>query len=129
MAQPLRVSCCPGWIRYELARMAVRYFCDNCGVETRAGELEVVMIAIPPQSETFDVCPECTRHLRGELERCGQVKRGGELGPLARRRGRALVHYRAVLAVPGVGVLARGLSYTAVFIAFFVAVTLLVSLR
>jgi hypothetical protein len=109
--------------------MAVRYFCDNCGVETRPGELEAVIIAIPPQSETFDVCPACTRHLRGELERCGQVKRDRELGPPARGRGRAVVGYRAVLAVPGVGVLARGLSYTAVFIAFFVAITFFVSLR
>jgi hypothetical protein len=109
--------------------MAVRYFCDNCGVETRPGELEVVVIAIPPQSETFDVCPACTRHLRGELERCGQVKRDRELAPPARRGGRALVHYRAVLDVPGVGILVRGLSYAAVFIAFFVAVTLLTSLR
>jgi hypothetical protein len=109
--------------------MAVRYFCDNCGVETRPGELEVLMIAIPPQSETFDVCPACTRHLKGELERCGQIKRNRELGLPATRKGRALVRSRAVLAVPGVGVLARGLSYTAVFIAFFVAVTLLVSIR
>jgi hypothetical protein len=109
--------------------MAVRYFCDNCGVETRAGELEAVIIAIPPRSETFDVCPACTRHLKGELERCGQVKRDRELGPPARRGGRALVVYRAVLAVPGVGALARGLSYAAVFITFFVVVTLLASLR
>jgi hypothetical protein len=109
--------------------MAVRYFCDNCGKETRGGELEVLVISIPPQSETFDVCPACVRHFRGELERCGEAKLKRELVAAAPAPGRTLDVARAVTALPGVTSLARGASYAAVFIAFFFLVTLVLSVR
>ena len=112
----------------EPSEMAVRYFCDNCGTETRIGELTALVISIPPQAETFDICPACTRRLRGELEQCGHTKRELEVLP-ASSPGRAIDRGRALLALPGVGPLARGLSYAAVFVALFVAVTLLTSLR
>jgi|ERR671936_361921 hypothetical protein len=105
--------------------MAVRYFCDNCGVETGAGDLQALVISIPPASETFDVCPACARRLRGELERCSEAKEARTpVGP-APNSGRALGRYGALLDVPGVGALARVTAYVAVFIAFFVLVTFL----
>jgi hypothetical protein len=109
--------------------MAVRYFCDNCGNEARVGELEVLVISIPPQSETFDVCPACVRHFRGELQRCGEAKQKREIVAAAPATGRALAGSRAALALPGVTAFARGVSYVAIFLALFVAVTLLSSLR
>jgi hypothetical protein len=109
--------------------MAIRYFCDNCGVETRVGELEVLVISIPPQSETFDVCPACVRKFRGELQRCSEAKQKLEIVTAVPATGRALDAARAVIALPGVTAVSRGASYVAIFIAFFVAVTLLTSLR
>ena len=109
--------------------MAVRYFCDNCGNEARAGELEVLVISLPPQSETFDVCAECVRQFRGELERCGQAKQRHLTSPATAIDRRSSTGVRAVLALPGVTALARTVSYIAVFLALFFAVTLLTTLR
>jgi hypothetical protein len=110
--------------------MAVRYFCDNCGTETQGGELQVVVISVPPQSETFDVCPSCAQRFRGELERCGEAKRD-QLALVAPRHdsGRTLARYATLIEAPGVGIAVRLASYAAVFVAFFVLVTLLTSLR
>ena len=110
--------------------MAVRYYCDNCGAEAQSGELQVVMIAVPPQSETFDVCPACAQQFRGELERCGEAKQ--DQRALVARAGdsrRSLTRCTALMDAPGVGGLVRVASYAAVFVAFFVLVTLLTSLR
>ena len=110
--------------------MAVRYYCDNCGAEAQSGELQVVVIAVPPQSETFDVCPACAQQFKGELERCGEAKREQRaLVAPTRDSPRALPRYAALLNAPGVGNLVRLASYAAVFVAFFVFVTLLTSLR
>jgi hypothetical protein len=110
--------------------MAVRYYCDNCGAEAQSGELQVVVISVPPQSETFDVCPACAQQFRGELERCGEAKRDQRaLAAPARDSQRALTRYAALMDAPGVGGLVRVASYAAVFVAFFVLVTLLTSLR
>jgi predicted RNA-binding Zn-ribbon protein involved in translation (DUF1610 family) len=113
--------------------MAVRYFCDNCGAETRAGELKLLVVSVPPQSETFDVCPTCARKLTAELERCRKVKRERELVRPERGESGALAAFdrygSAALELPGVRRLARGLSYAVVFVIFFAAVTLLASLR
>jgi hypothetical protein len=109
--------------------MAVRYFCDNCGAETANGELQVVVISVPPQSETFEVCPACTQQFRGELERCAEVKR--DQGALVARRGsgRARVRSMALVDAPGIGGMLRLVPYAAIFVVFFVLVTLLTSLR
>jgi hypothetical protein len=110
--------------------MAVRYYCDNCGAEAQSGELQVVVIAVPPQSETFDVCPSCAQQFKGELERCGEAKREQRaLVPPAGPSARALTRYAALMSAPGVAPLVRVASYAAVFVAFFVLVTLLTSLR
>jgi hypothetical protein len=109
--------------------MAVRYYCDNCGAEAQSGELQVVVISVPPQSETFDVCPSCAQQFRGELERCGDAKRDQRALAAPARDGRALTRYAAFIDAPGVGGLVRVASYAAVFVAFFVLVTLLTSLR
>jgi hypothetical protein len=110
--------------------MAVRYYCDNCGAEAQSGELQVVVISVPPQSETFDVCPACAQQFRGELERCGEAKKDQRalIAP-TRDSGRAVTRYAAFMDAPGVGGLVRVASYAAVFVAFFVLVTLLTSLR
>ena len=110
--------------------MAVRYFCDNCGTETRYGDLQVVAIAVPPQSETFDVCPACARQLRDELERCGEAKKEQRalLAP-GRDSALALRRYSAVLDAWGIRGLVRLTSYAAIFVVFFVLVTLLTSVR
>ena len=111
--------------------MAVRYFCDNCGTETRYGDLQVVAIAVPPQSETFDVCPACARHLRDELERCGEAKKE-QRALVAAGRDSALPQlrrYTAVLDAWGIRGLVRLTSYAAIFVVFFGLVTLLTSVR
>jgi predicted RNA-binding Zn-ribbon protein involved in translation (DUF1610 family) len=113
--------------------MAVRYFCDNCGAETRGGDLKILVVSVPPQSETFDVCPQCARKLTAELERCRKVKRERELARPERSQSGALAAFErygsAALQLPGVTRVGRGLSYVGVFLLFFVAVTLLASLR
>ena len=110
--------------------MAVRYFCDNCGSETAAGELQVVVIAVPQQSETFDFCPACIQHFRGELERCGAAKREQRALVAPRQvSARAASRRVSIVDAPGVGALLRLAPYAAVFVAFFVVVTLLTSLR
>jgi hypothetical protein len=110
--------------------MAVRYYCDNCGAEAQSGELQVVVISVPPQSETFDVCPACAQQFRGELERCGEAKRDQRaLVAHAGDQGRALTRYAALIDAPGVAGLVRVVSFAAVFVAFFVLVTLLTSVR
>jgi hypothetical protein len=111
--------------------MAVRYYCDNCGAEAQSGELQVVVISVPPQSETFDVCPACAQQFRGELERCGEAKRDQRAlaAPPSKDAARALTRYTALMNAPGVGGLVRVASYAAVFVAFFVLVTVLTSLR
>jgi hypothetical protein len=110
--------------------MAVRYYCDNCGAEARSGELQVVVISVPPQSEVFDVCQGCAQKLRGELERCGEAKRDQRaLVAPTDDSARALARYTALMNAPGVGGLVRVASYAAVFVAFFLLVTVLTSLR
>jgi hypothetical protein len=40
--------------------MAVKYFCDRCGVETSEGELKIGKLSIPPDKDvTLDLCPRC----------------------------------------------------------------------
>jgi predicted RNA-binding Zn-ribbon protein involved in translation (DUF1610 family) len=111
--------------------MAVRYFCDNCGVETRSGELRVLVISVPPRSETFEVCPNCASKLEAELDRCRKAKL--ELVGPQQRESVALAAVQRVgstaLELPAVRTVARGVSYAVVFIVFFVAVTVLASLR
>jgi hypothetical protein len=110
--------------------MAVRYYCDNCGAEAQSGELQVVVISVPPQSETFDVCPACAQQFRGELERCGEAKKDQRaLVAAAGDPGRAPARYAALIDAPGVGGLVRVASFAAVFLAFFLLVTLLTSVR
>jgi hypothetical protein len=116
--------------------MAVRYFCDNCGTESREGELTVMVISIPPKAETFEVCAACAEHMTGELDRCRAAKRDRELAVAhapslaAGEQSNPILRYgAAILQAPGVAPLARIVSYAAVFVAFFVALTVLTTLR
>ena len=48
--------------------MAVRYFCDRCGVETKEGELRVAELSLPPDPDiSLDLCPTCARDVRTNL--------------------------------------------------------------
>ena len=128
--------------------MAARYFCDNCGRETHSADLSVMVISVPPHSETFDVCPSCVGHMTNELKRCREAKERRELSgagdslPVApamaerspsRSRSRpasSLQRYGAsVLEVPGVRPLIKTASYVAIFLFFFLAVTVLSVMR
>jgi hypothetical protein len=121
--------------------MAVRYFCDNCGGETRPGELAVMVISVPPEAETFEVCPACVDHMTRELERCRTAKGARDVAvarpraPVRRdvgqvdRWGGAVALYRSLSDLPGVRPLARAASYGAIFVVFFVTITLLTTLR
>jgi hypothetical protein len=35
------------------------------------------VISVPPQAETFEVCPACAQQFRDELERCGSSSVAG----------------------------------------------------
>ena len=121
--------------------MAVHYFCDNCGAETSASGLSVLVISIPPQSETFDVCEACAGHMTAELDRCREVKRERELagGPTALEAtppttpaeplGMLERSRQVVDAIPGATALVRTASYGAIFVAFVALVTFLSTLR
>ena len=124
--------------------MAVRYFCDNCGRETHSADLSVMVISVPPHSETFDVCPSCAEHMTSELTRCREAKERRELlgGHDARsvapamaerspsRPAGPLQRYGAsVLDVPGVRPLIKTASYAAIFVFFFLAVTVISVIR
>jgi len=125
--------------------MAARYFCDNCGRETHSTDLSVMVISVPPHSETFDVCPTCAEHMTSELRRCREAKERRELSsgagdsrpvapataerPRSRRVGSLQRYGASVLEVPGVRPLVKTASYAAIFVFFFVAVTVLSVMR
>jgi hypothetical protein len=48
--------------------MAVRYFCDRCGSETKEGELQPAELSIPPEPDiSLDLCPDCAEHVRSAI--------------------------------------------------------------
>jgi hypothetical protein len=48
--------------------VAVRYFCDRCGNETKEGELRVAELSLPPDADvSLDLCPVCATSVREHL--------------------------------------------------------------
>jgi hypothetical protein len=48
--------------------MAVRYFCDRCGKETREDGLRAAELSIPPEPDiSLDLCPDCADHMRATI--------------------------------------------------------------
>jgi hypothetical protein len=48
--------------------MAVRYFCDRCGAETREGELRVAELSIPPEPDiSLELCEGCAQDARANI--------------------------------------------------------------
>ena len=56
--------------------MAVRYFCDRCGNETKEGELRVAELSLLPDADvSLDLCPACATSVREHL--LGQAAESG----------------------------------------------------
>jgi hypothetical protein len=124
--------------------MAARNVCDNCGAET-SDDLTEMVISLPPDAETFDVCPMCSARMRQELERLREAKRARERGAAVtadrtvdappsmshESSGATLQdHGVALLDVPGVRTVARAAAYAALFVVvFLVVLALLTTLR
>jgi hypothetical protein len=48
--------------------VAVRYFCDRCGRETKEGELRPAELSIPPEPDiSLDLCPDCAENIRSTI--------------------------------------------------------------
>ena len=48
--------------------MAVKYFCDRCGKETKEGELKVAELSLPPDADvSLELCQACATSVREHL--------------------------------------------------------------
>jgi hypothetical protein len=48
--------------------VAVRYFCDRCGRETREGDLRRAELSVPPDPDiSLDLCQDCAGEVRSNI--------------------------------------------------------------